>query len=69
MTAECRPPEGTQDGTVCWLYYDRPDGGRDWCALAWHAPDVWAGIYDTGVARAARFGWRFHSIATPPEQP
>lgn len=71
MSAECRPPEGTPDGAVCWLYYDRPDGGRDWCALPWRpipgSGNVWGGVYDVGANRAARFGWRFHSLATPPE--
>ncbi len=71
---ECRPPDGTPDGTVCWLYHDRPDGQREWCALRWVVylfggitSGGWAGIYDVASGRADRFGWRFHSIATPPE--
>lgn len=71
---ECRPPPGTPPGTLCWLYYDRPDGGRDWCALRWSVSTFggitshgWAGIYDVGANRAGRFGWKFDSYATPPE--
>lgn len=67
MTTDCRPPDNTPAGTTCWLYYDPPDHApRQWIALIWHPPDVWSGVYDVGINRASRFGWRFHSIATPP---
>lgn len=68
MTAECLPPPGTPEGTLCWLYHEREDGRRDWCALPWFGfLGVWGGIYNAGANRAARFGWKFHSLATPPE--
>lgn len=68
MTAECRPPDGTPDGAVCWLYYDPPEGPRQWVALMWLPPDCWGAIHDMGVNRATRFGWRFHSIAEVPHE-
>lgn len=65
----CRPPEGTPPGTPCWLYYQWPDGKRDWCALPWmgDAMDGWSAPLPYGANRVARAGWRFHSIADVPE--
>lgn len=69
---ECRPPDGTPDGTVCWL---RSADGR-YMALEWRedmsspfplarwaagyhsfSPFELGNIYDQ---------WRFHSIAEKP---
>lgn len=68
MTAPtCRPPEGTPDGTPCWLYHDPPGRPREWIVLRWFHQGVWSGIHDVSATRAARFGWRFHSIAEAPD--
>lgn len=66
MPDECRPPSDTPNGTTCWLYYDPPAGPREWIALRWFGGDVWSGVFDAGVNRATRLGWRFHSIAEVP---
>jgi hypothetical protein len=69
---ECRPPPGTPDGTVCWLKH--PEG--DWMAAMWRWPraahaGLWERFGTEGECAPngwlAREGWRFHSIATPPE--
>jgi hypothetical protein len=67
MIAECRPPPGTPDGTVCWLV--RNVGSRKrFCALPWHSFGIWEfGGFVAKPDACARYGWRFHSIATPPE--
>lgn len=64
MPDECRPPEGTPDGTVCVLTYGKTQkkikwrtryGDKRWVSLV-------SGITNSpGVMGAA--GWRFHSIA------
>lgn len=68
---ECRPPEGTSDGTVCVL----SNGGpcpmfirREWDAAndAFHSPDP-ARWYPIWPKLLAAYGWHFHSTATPPE--
>ena len=66
MTDECRPPAGTPPRTTCWLYYDPPAGTREWVAMIWLGY-AWAAVYDVGVNRVTRHGWRFLSIAEPPD--
>jgi len=64
---ECRPPEDTPDGTVCWL---RGSGGLWEPSRWWTDPDGWEllGHDDTSSPKyLMQCGWRFHSIATPPE--
>ena len=71
MTAECRPPVGTPDGASCFLdrwTQDDPiktvwSGGKHYwphATIDGHAP-----AYTPESLAAA--GWRFHSLATPPE--
>lgn len=64
MTAprECRPPEGTPDGTVCVLGRRNEDWRFEWDGRFWidgrgmeHLPES-----------LASEGFRFHSIAEPP---
>ena len=70
VSGECRPPEGTPNGTVCVLQYG--SSGVDytpiWVAGAYHWPHPT--IVGTVVAympeELAAAGWRFHSIAEPP---
>lgn len=63
---DCRPPDGTPNGTVCWIV-QHTGGGRRMCALPWHAPDLWEfGGFVVRAKAAAERGWRFHSIAEPP---
>jgi hypothetical protein len=72
MTAECRPPEGTPDGTWCVLevqhtYDSYIDVGRlrwRWVAGGWQR---YADILPFTPSSMHAHGWRFHSIATPPE--
>jgi hypothetical protein len=68
--AECRPPEGTPDGTVCWL----ARGGRETEAFRWRVEiGRWAyweefnTDYESSPERLYDIGFRFHSIATPQE--
>lgn len=77
MTAECRPPDGTPDGTVCWL-----TNGKYWVTMEWDgriddqwnttrsSPGVWwwriEGGYNSPFLLSRR-GYRFHSIAQTPE--
>ena len=64
---ECRPPEGTPDGTVCWV--------QRFCATKpepafWGFDNDWLRIGEVfrfTPAEMARAGYRFHSIAKPPE--
>ena len=70
--SECRPPAGTPDGTWCvfrhvrrktrpWLYMQwRRINGKDW----WTARDDRDGQEPRVLWL---LGWRFHSLATPPE--
>ena len=62
----CRPPEGTPQGTTCWLYANLPGGKRQWIAAIWLGNDLWGSAHDFGANRVARAGWRFHSIAEVP---
>jgi hypothetical protein len=78
MTAprDCRPPEDTPDGTVCFL-----DGHHDVLDLpirllaTWHTRPWWRGgsywtlphIIQFFAPRRMR-GYRFHSIAEPPHE-
>ena len=68
MTAECRPPQGTEDGAVCWLV--RKPG--ELIALRWETAwgrGFWFAGYSSESARVlAKHGWRFHSIAAPSEE-
>lgn len=71
MPDECRPPEGTKDGTWCNLTHvlERPDkppvqarwfgGGHN--AERWEWPPS-----SLSVERMTLFGFRFHSIAEVP---
>lgn len=64
---ECRPPDETPNGAECWLLTS-PDN----IVLAtWHtAPEAWTfRKMPDGWSPVAlyRLGYRFHSIATPPE--
>lgn len=75
MTAECRPPPGTPDGTVCWLLMPEHGG----LPVTYHA-HLWRQKYPSGLdwwerfgsdapwspRQMARWGYRFHSIAEPP---
>ena len=69
MTAEaCLPPEGTPDGALCWL---RCDAYEAWAVMQWSHPlfdRLWScpGVANTPELMALH-GYRFHSIATPPE--
>ena len=66
---ECRPPDGTPDGTVCWLKHDC----GEWMLAKWrdfHRMSCWQlfGRDDEDEPSwLAHEGWRFHSIAKPPE--
>jgi len=65
MTAECRPPEGTPDGTVCWM----TDGAGKYECVQWEAGAyIRFGMATEYTPRYfSACGWRFHSIATLPE--
>lgn len=83
MTSECRPPDGTPDGTVCWLVMPEHGG-----APAHYAPAMWRSFmrqYDKRRRRAewwefigstaqwfpgqaALHGWRYVALATPPQE-
>ncbi len=74
MTAECRPPPGTPDGTVCWLLMPAHGGLPDtYHAHMWRTTKSldWWEKFGTGAPWSPRqladWGWRFHSISTPPE--
>jgi hypothetical protein len=83
MTApECRPPPGTPDGAVCVLEIDvdeNADVGPIRIIAVWRERPWWrGGCYfennmtrkkTMSVRRITRLGWRFHSLATPPEAP
>lgn len=73
MTAECRPPEGTPDGTVCVLrapidLLSLPPKPtfikRVWKnETGWHLRD---GGHHLSPVYGYIVGYRFHSIAEPP---
>ena len=69
MTAECRPPDGTPDGTVCFVALA---GGEPFVRAIWHGGAwKWPHVSPQGrsaywPAELAETGWRFHSIAHPP---
>lgn len=78
MTAprDCRPPENTPDGTVCWLsgHHDVLDLPVQVLAT-WHIRSWWrGGNYWTFPSINQYFApwrlreWRFHSIAEPPHE-
>ena len=62
---DCRPPEGTPDGTVCVLLTADMRLNAKWVAPMW----IWShdGM-EMGASPAfmADMGYRFHSIAEPP---
>ena len=68
---ECRPPEGTPDGTVCWLQ-QLNRAGRHYTYAAWNwrgwgwehfgSTEIWSPL------EMANYRWRFHSIAEPPHE-
>lgn len=60
--AECRPPPGTPDGTVCVLKRRADEWFTEWRGMRWFDAN------DTphDPASLAIHGWRFHSIAEPP---
>jgi len=61
------PPADTPARATCWLYYDPPDKApRECVALIWLPPDAWGAVYDVGINRVGRFGWKFHSVAEVP---
>lgn len=83
MTAprDCRPPEGTPDGTVCWLEIDEEepcDLGPIRETAVWRVRPWWRGgcyfesntvyVRKLSVRYMTRRGWRFHSIAEPPHE-
>ncbi len=77
MSAECRPPEGTPDGTWCRLRHKTRRGVKwgvlyaQWTNLGtpeqkrgrW---DMWPSAPPVSPERMWLEGWRFHSIAEPP---
>ena len=66
MTAECRPPEGTPDGTVCVLV---DAWGREmrWKWRTKYGPPRWSSLKVTMSMTPTRaFGFRFVRIAEPP---
>lgn len=75
MPDECRPPEGTPDGTVCNLIGGLFSFGQSplfpcvWRRYPWWRGG-WAWMPPHGrrvsAADAAKHGWRFHSIAEVP---
>lgn len=75
MPAECLPPPGTPDGTVCVLvgHNDILDLGEVRMIARWHVRPWWRGgsYYEIPglsdcIAPWRLRGWRFHSIAEPP---
>ncbi len=77
MTAprDCRPPEGTPDGTVCWLVMAAHGGiATTYRVAVWRVPyrmfhPFWELPGQTAEWAASQlegWGWRFHSIAEPP---
>lgn len=78
MTAprECRPPEGTPDKTICWLFrYDENGNVRDRQPWLYRDRQGWApywiqhgGGNKWRTQDMADYGWRFHSIAEPPHE-
>lgn len=63
--SECRPPDETPDGTVCWLM-----NGMGHCVpVRWKSNAyLQFGYKEEYTPRYFRScGYRFHSIATPPK--
>ena len=67
---ECRPPDETPDGTVCWLRQRTAAGRhRTWEAWTWDT-GYWQRFGDSDwwtPQQVANQCFSFHSIATPPE--
>ena len=62
--SECRPPDGTPDGAVCWLWDERL---KQWHGVTWDG-GLWCFPNGpTSPGWAFDDGFRFHSLATPPE--
>lgn len=62
----CRPPQGTPDGTLCWV--QGPKGQKQ--TMRWD--NAWGGMWFvpwTSISPRAQGleGWRFHSVATEPD--
>lgn len=62
MSGECRPPVGTRDGAHCVLAVDT-DSGTMLVILRWHGE--WQNRHGQHIPLPSEF--RFHSLATPPE--
>lgn len=61
MTAECRPPDGTPDGAVCWLWDERL---KRWHGVTWDS-GLWCFANGPALPEwAFNDGYRFHSLAT-----
>lgn len=71
MADECRPPAKTPVGTRCHLRYSWEPNPRPgiwiWTGTAWHQEGK--PRFATKQSAMAALGWRFHSIATPPDAP
>lgn len=68
---ECRPPEGTPDGTVCWLKNRNLELKWVWNVAGSGWPEHWSSPRTRLASRCAVMydgGWRFHSIAEPPHE-
>lgn len=70
MTApECRPPDGTPDGAVCLITRNEPPN-RWWYLAIWGDGTFYlADGLKLNLEQAFACGYRFHSLATPPEPP
>lgn len=68
---DCRPPEGTSDGTWCLLQSDKQQNmiAVMWRLGAWVC-HTWVSEWPTvvQVGTMTGLGWRFHSIAEPPHE-
>jgi hypothetical protein len=73
MTApECKPPPGTPEYQECWLQQtDKIGRHRTYALWQWRIGCWWA--FGTSepwtVHDMTNYLWRFHSLATPPEEP
>ena len=70
MTAECRPPPGTEDGAVCVLRLIRFGEARYqewlWTGTGWAGRRI---PIVTDPSPMAAAGWQFFAIATPEPKP
>lgn len=65
MTADCRPPVGTKDGTYCWLHCpkERSYALAEWRASRWD----FRFVQQVEPAQMTEDGYHFHSFITPPD--